>query len=401
MQTGATHIRAAQRLIRRQSLRAIQSAPYNIKTTEDGALVGLRYDDVTSDTTIDAVKGCRGLILDRENDWAVVSPGLPKFFNLGESQAATVDWSQATAYEKYDGTCCILYHYGDQWCVHTLGTLYAEGRVQSNAATPERVANQWSSRTFGALFWEGVRRVYGMTPAQFTAGLSPQRAFTFELCTPANRIVTQYESWHVVLTSVRQLGATLDEIPVECVSKSGSGVTHLGWMHTPKSFDLNDPDAAQAYVDQLPDDQEGVVVRDDQFNRVKIKADTYVEAHRQLDGVLSRDHGLFEIVLDETADDFVGKFPGIERDVERTRQRISAVVDKARAVFEAFGGPSVDPDDHTERKEFAIRVNSYAPAPLSGPLFAMLDGNAETAREAVCSMRAEYVAEACRAIEDC
>jgi len=55
-------------------------------------------------------KLCRGIILDAEDDWRVVSLPYVKFFNYGESYAdKTLDWTTAKVYEKLDGSMVTLY----------------------------------------------------------------------------------------------------------------------------------------------------------------------------------------------------------------------------------------------------------------------------------------------------
>ena len=50
------------------------------------------------------VAECRGIILDEQDDWRVVSYPFDKFFNYNESKAAVLDWSQGVdVYEKLDG----------------------------------------------------------------------------------------------------------------------------------------------------------------------------------------------------------------------------------------------------------------------------------------------------------
>lgn len=50
------------------------------------------------------VQECRGLILDEDDNWAVVSYPFDKFFNFNESKAAHLDWASGVdVFEKVDG----------------------------------------------------------------------------------------------------------------------------------------------------------------------------------------------------------------------------------------------------------------------------------------------------------
>ena len=64
----------------------LQKEPYNLtlKFHEDDGRTLFKYKMIESDLSLEICQEARGLILDRDNDWEVVSPGLRKFFNYGE-----------------------------------------------------------------------------------------------------------------------------------------------------------------------------------------------------------------------------------------------------------------------------------------------------------------------------
>jgi len=77
-------------------------------------LICLKYDMLKSPFSSEIVKECRGLILDRNDNYKVVCYPFKKFFNYGEKYNASKDinWKEAKVYEKVDGSLCTLYYYG-------------------------------------------------------------------------------------------------------------------------------------------------------------------------------------------------------------------------------------------------------------------------------------------------
>lgn len=63
------------------------------------------YDQIEADAhkAHPVVRQSRGIILDKDNDWAVVARPFDRFFNVGEACAATVDWKTSRVQEKVDG----------------------------------------------------------------------------------------------------------------------------------------------------------------------------------------------------------------------------------------------------------------------------------------------------------
>lgn len=50
---------------------------------EDGRVI-LNYDQINSPKNNDLVRECRGLVLDKNNNWELVARSFSRFFNLGE-----------------------------------------------------------------------------------------------------------------------------------------------------------------------------------------------------------------------------------------------------------------------------------------------------------------------------
>ncbi|KKM74283.1 hypothetical protein LCGC14_1401830 [marine sediment metagenome] len=66
-------------------------------------LVCFKYHMIDSPMGERIVQECRGIILDEEDNWNVVSRSFNKFFNIFEGHAAEIDWDTACVQEKLDG----------------------------------------------------------------------------------------------------------------------------------------------------------------------------------------------------------------------------------------------------------------------------------------------------------
>lgn len=131
-------------------------------------LISLSYDQIKSPLHRTICQECRGLVIDTNNNNAVVSRGFNKFFNLGESSAAELNPDTTRYYTKLDGTCCILYHYANEWHISTTGSPDGSGFCE--------LANS----TFSELFFRTFNELGYLYPT------SIEYCYFFELMTPFN-----------------------------------------------------------------------------------------------------------------------------------------------------------------------------------------------------------------------
>ena len=178
------------------SLETLTGKEFNLfvrRSTTSPNLVLLKYNQVESPLSNPLVQECRGLILDEADNWRVVCFPFKKFFNLGESNAAQIDWASARVQEKLDGTLCNMHFYQGTWRVSTSGSPDACGEVQG------------SPQTFAKLFWDTFNGMGLQTPiVSLELGWSTRyMSFMFELTGPENKIVVPYNETRVTLLSLR------------------------------------------------------------------------------------------------------------------------------------------------------------------------------------------------------
>lgn len=315
-------------------------------------LVLLKYSQLGSPFHEPIVRECRGIVLDEADDWRIVARAFDKFFNHGEGHAATLDWSTARVQEKLDGSLCVLYWYADRWHVATTGTPDASGSVGE------------APITFADLFWQtlGTRAPHA----------HPAFCFYFELMTPLNRIVVQHADSSLVLLGARSM-ETQEEIPAD-VAQYWLGVD----VPTVRSFGLQSFDEIAASFDSMsPLQQEGYVVVDAAFRRVKVKHPGYVALHHARDGMSTR--AFVDIARSGEVPEVIAAFPEFKPRLDDARERYEALVAEVEADYARHRDIAV-------QKDFAIAIRGCR---CPSALFAVRAGKAPTVRDFLATYRVE------------
>lgn len=306
-------------------------------------LLQLKYNQFDADMSSKMIQQCRGLIIDLNTMEAVAWP-FDKFFNADEAQAAPIDWESANVYEKLDGTLCILYWYDNKWNVATMGSADASGPVGDN------------SFTFCDLFWE----IWNANKLEL-----PQETyltFMFELTSPSNRVVVDYKASNLTLVGVKNRQWGTEE---KLENYYGYDFTML--KHPTKTSNLNELKVRASELS--PIEQEGYVVVDKNFNRVKVKSPKYVQLHYLKDQLTDR--GLIEIVRKNEKNEFIAYFPELEEKLIEVQERYGLLCSRIMDTYNSIGPVET-------RKEFAAIVTK---TPYSFIFFNMKYKNADLLKE--------------------
>lgn len=318
-------------------------------------LVLLKYDQIASAMGESIVQDCRGLILDESNDWALVSLAFRKFFNHGEGNAAAIDWSTARVQEKLDGSLCVVYWWKGAWRVATSGTPDAGGNV----------GNGHIARKFSDLFWSTFKDM-GLPLPTDTA-----LCYAFELTAPENRVVVRHLDRRLTLIGVRDVDANR-EVPVE-------DFAHL--FPVVQSFPLQSfADVTETFRTMNPLAQEGYVVVDADFNRVKVKHPGYVALHHMRDGFGPR--RIVEVIRSGESDEVLAAFPEFEADMRATFAAFGSLVQEIEADYARLAHIPVD--GPASQKAFALEATKSR---VSGYLFQRRNGRVKDAREYLATMQ--------------
>lgn len=230
----------------------------DIIVNRDGELVSLKYDQLNSPMDNPIVQECRGIVVHVPSG-LIQAHGYNKFWNYGDTLADEIDWASANVLEKLDGSLMQMWNDGQRWQVSSSGTPLASGSFGSD------------TRTFKDAFWETFIALHMACPFQAQADYT----FCFELCDTPNRVVVIHDKPRLVLHGARNR-VTGAEVALPELQRYGA---NKNWevvkAHPVHSIE----EALAAAAEMNPLEQEGFVVVDKDFHRVKIKCPRYVALH--------------------------------------------------------------------------------------------------------------------------
>lgn len=239
-------------------------------------LVTLKYNILTSPMASPLARQCRGLILDEDNYWSIVAWPFDKFFNHGEEFAAEIDWNTANVYEKYDGSLAILYFYAGKWRVGTSGTPDASGMVGGHPVT------------YSQLFWKIWHdRAYTTPTTKYT--------YMFELVAPINRVVVKQDQERLVFLGARDPLSGSQFFPHFWTNVENWEIAEVFPRRTLHAL-------LETFKQIDPTQQEGYVVVDAKYNRIKIKHPGYIDLHHMRGNGMSPKRVLGCILRNESAE---------------------------------------------------------------------------------------------------
>ncbi len=205
-----------------------------------------------------------------------------------------------------------LYHYKDKWCIATSGNPDASGIVYNNLGT---------TITFKDLFWKVWNDLGYMLPFDIHRGLT----FMFELMTPYNKVVVQHKTNNIVLHGIRNRLTGL-ELPVDRAN------LWYNWKVCP-TFKFNSIEEVIHNAGQLePINNEGYIVVDSHFNRVKVKSPAYVALHYLRDTLSPR--RMLEIVRANESEEFLNYFEEYKNVHQEIKSKYLVLVNKINNTLE-------------------------------------------------------------------
>lgn len=332
-----------------------------------GNLVQLKYDQVNSPMNNPITHECRGLILDIHNDWAIVAYPFKKFFSYGEYYADKVDFLHARYWEKIDGSMMFLYNYQDKWNVASSGLPDASGTLHHN-----------DTMSMADLFWDTWSALGYELPT------NTHVTYIFEMTSPHNQVLVPYTETDIQLIGARDLDS-LAELDINLVSHNWKIV---------KSFPISSLDEALQISNSLnPMKQEGFVITDDSFNRVKMKSPQYVAlSHLGLTpaeiaaknlSMDKYDHALqskwmLKIILVNECSEFLAYYPQYTDLYMSIKQNYDRLIDDTQVFYDKI--KNID-----NQLEFAKQAQQH---PLSGILFQLRKQKLSSIKDGVKNMDA-------------
>lgn len=338
------------------------------KVTDNRIL--LKYNQLSSPTmfTNQEVQECRGLILEKDT-LRVLSLAFYKFFNNGESNAHKIDWESAKILEKLDGSLIQLYEYNGTWYPATTGMISGEGEVNNRVKT-----------SFSQLFWEIAGKIgFDVTK------LNKNNVYVFELCSPYNIVVKPHKESSITLLTVR------NRVTLEEFTRDGAEIV-AAMLNVPivKEFDINTDNVGfllRTFVD-MPWSEEGYVVVDKNFNRIKIKNPAYLAVHH-LKGKTA-EHNIVTIIKTNEIEEFIATFPEREEEIVQLEESYYDLLNKLELTWEELELRKPKNIMPSEKKRYAQAVfevcEKYGIKEFSDLYFGLANGKTKSVKEYIDEM---------------
>jgi len=363
--------------------------------SKSGHKFSLNYDQIEAKEADPLAQECRGLILSAEDGHVFTPvefegkmkydhhiPGktkilafpMKRFFNYGQGSAANINWSDPNlaVLEKLDGTLCIVYFdtWTDKWCVATRSVPEAD-LIMDNGLF-----------TFRTLFEKAVKETTGIEFNEFTNYLSKNFTYCFELTTPYNRIVVEYKKCVITLLALRNINTLKERDPV---ADTISSILPVVQAHSYTSInELVD------WVSSLnPMEHEGVVVRDSDFNRIKVKNAAYVAYNKVRDALGTSERNCIELILAEKDDDVISMLPEeIANNLKKLKENLKVAIHLYDTTYDLIKNQS-DIECPNDKKTFALNVAKFSKEKnlWTAPFFQRFGGKHSNMRDFINSNR--------------
>lgn len=326
------------------------------KFSSDKRKVSINYNHIESDKNDTFSNMCRGLILRKEDKspfsqnekigkFVILCRSFDRFFNYGENQenSKPINWKESILFEKIDGTLINLYWDDIQnaWAVST--------KKIPDADLPLGDEN---TDTFRDLFIKSLEIVGKVNFDYFCTKLNKNVTYIFELITPFNRIVVDYNNQYMVYLIGARNNLSGQEYDV--LSDEFDALN----IDRPKTYKMNDVKNIIDYVNgKEATELEGIVACDPNFNRLKIKNAKHIVFNIMKDRLLSRKESYLEIILLESDDDFEPIFSQEQKSIIlNLKNKLNKYCDHVSSDFLFKLNETSKLPDKDKRKHFAISL---------------------------------------------
>lgn len=312
------------------------AAEYGIEITYHpyDPLIILNYSQIGSPKMERICCECRGLVLEKHT-YNVVARAFDRFFNYGEALELTskFNWNGSYATDKEDGSLILIYSYMGSWRINTRGS-FAEYNMHICGMS-------WAD-----LVWQALRK----TPETFS--FDSNCTYVFEFCSLYNKVVRQYNSPTCYLIGViNHSEYDYFDFPIKNVASIAKDYGfNCPVIYHFKSIDdvilhLNDKENSDPTY-------EGIVVRDINGLRIKIKSKTYLALHRlKGNDNLFLPKNLVPFILAGETDEVITYFPECKDSVNA----ITEMLNKELAILELLHKETQGIED---QKEFALYIKN-------------------------------------------
>lgn len=326
----------------------LSQEPYNLRIKLWRDYIWSFSYNINSDFANPIVKECRGLFL--YGDFSIAAMKMRKFLLWNDSKADKIDWDSSIVQLKYDGSL-ICWWYDkvmSKWQIGTNNTPFAEDApldTEGKYKTFYELAHEAITQTFPEVAWTILNKDY---------------TYFGELVSPYNRIVVPYTQVEFYPIGQRN-NVTLKEEAFDPVVGS--------YFLSIKEFHFSSIEECLEEVKSYDYNQEGLVVRDKYFSRIKIKAEDYLRVFKIRGETAFNSKRALDIIIHEQADDVLSIYPEYGDIVHQMMDRYNSFMDKLNTYVIAYISIW---EKEQDRKKFATEFAMKSPYyPL---FFALKDG---------------------------
>lgn len=329
----------------------LSQAPYYIKVYRDVMfdhnLVMLKYNQLDSDFHEEIVRECRGLIFD-EDTLKPVSVPFFKFGNYGESYCPEIDWESAVITEKRDGSLIKVVKLDGNYLISTNGCIDAfKAPLQNDLLCPYN--------SYGELFFNAI--CLGDRKSLLKEG----KTYMFELTSPYNRVVVPYNDVEIALIGIRDNKSLQEELIYDSELKDS--------FLLPKRYGFKTLEECIKSAHSLPYSEEGYVVVDKHFNRVKIKSLEYVNVHHLRGEGAMTEKRILDIIRQNEIAEYLIYFPEYKELFDEYKRKVDDLYKAYHLMWLSFSQL-----EFNSRKEIALFLQGAKDVYDMGFIFKMLDG---------------------------
>lgn len=326
------------------------SDPYNLIIKEDENFPNVylfKYNMLESDMYLPISQEARGIIIEvsesnGSRSTKLLAHSFDKFFNYTEPQGEEVlkkfNWNDYSFQEKRDGSLMRLWFYKDRWVVSSSGTIDAHKALIQIPSV--------GYNSFGDMF-DSIFQQYNID----LDSLDPGITYSFEMTSPDNKIVVDYDKDELTLIGMRvnKLNMELDPILFNPFSN----------IKTAERFQFTSINDALSVINSKSN-FEGLVLVDDSFNRVKIKTEEYLALAKMSD-MASSDRGILRMILAGTIDDVANRLPHLQPRIDIVKGFVESEISNIKDLISSV-------DFTQDRKTIALSVKDSPYARFVFPL---------------------------------
>lgn len=321
-------------------------------------LVKIKYSQIDSPKTHEVVRWSRGTILEKDT-WKMVAQPFVRFFNLGENEPEmkAFNWNDFSANEKLDGSLSILYFYAGEWHFSTSGS-FGQGIIDGTNLT-------WEQSMFKALLMD-VKAKYTCSDNNYKKIFNDSIelaydfdisiTYIFEFCSPFTKIVRLYKNYEMYLLGAYQIS---DSGPYEChPTWTDNFAKEAGLTRAPKHNFTSLAEVEHYMLDLEGRDKsnEGIVIRDNNGIRFKVKSKTYLALSRlHENGNICRVESLITLALAKSeVDEITLYFPEITNSLDQISEVLDIEYKKLLSLWEVS-------KNIESQKDFALSIKDNTP----------------------------------------